>query len=231
MGEKKKAESLYWVLLKMNIIPIFLLALIITSFSANSFAKAMNYEVRQGLMDLTATILTLYDELYPGDYSMTEQDGAIYLFKGKHQINGDFSIIDKIKENTGTDITLFYQDIRVITTLYDETGERIVGTRVNAVVKRDVLEGKTAMFYPSVSINEKNYFAYYTPLMNADGACVGMIFAAKPTDSVNSNVRAAVMPIIFLAAAAMLAAGYFTIRFSNKLIRLNFSWKRWQREI
>lgn len=218
MSTKKEARSLYWKLLQINIIPIFLLVLIITCFSAKSFADALNHEVKSGLVDLSATVMTLYEQLYPGDYTVHEQDGALYLFKGEHQINGDFAIIDSIKEKTGVDITFFYQDTRVITTIKDKDDNRIVGTKVNAVVQRDVLEQKEACFYSSVSINEEYYFAHYSPILYENGECMGMLFVAKPTDTVKKSVWDVIAPIIFISIAAMLLAGIFTYRFSDKLI-------------
>ena len=218
MKKIKNEKSLYWKILGMNVLPIFLLAAVITSFSAHSFANALNKEVKRGLMDLSTTIMTLYDNLYPGDYTVTEQDGAIYMLKGEHQINGDFAIIDSIKEKTGVEITFFYQDTRVITTLYQDE-KRMVGTKVNAVVVKDVLKGQTESFYPSVAIGDQNYFAYYAPIINADGSCIGMIFVAKPSQEVYRSKMASIMPIIFLGLAAMVIAGIFSIRFSSRLIR------------
>ncbi len=217
MKKIKNRKSLYWKMLRVNVIPIFLLAIVITSFSAHSFSNALNQEVKKGLMDISATILTLYDHLYPGDYSVTEQDGAIYMFKGEHQLNGDFSIIDNIKEETGVDITLFYNDVRVITTLY-QNDARTIGTKVNAVVTKDVLNTKKTAFYSSVEIEEKQHFAYYAPIINSDGSCIGMLSVAKPTAEVVSSRRASVLPIILLGVAGMIAAGVFSVKFSGNLI-------------
>lgn len=218
MSTKKETRSLHWKLLQINIIPIFLLVLVITGFSAKSFADALNHEVKSGLADLSTTIITLYEQLYPGDYTVHEQDGALYLFKGEHQINGNFAIIDSIKEKTGVDITFFYQDTRVITTIKDKDNNRIVGSKVNAVVQRDVLEQKEARFYSSVSINGEYYFAHYSPILYENGECMGMLFVAKPTDTVKKSVWDVITPIIFISIAAMLLAGIFTFRFSDRLI-------------
>lgn len=218
MKRAKAQKSLYIKLLQMTLIPIFLLTLVITSFSVKSFAAALNEEVKRGLMDLSSTIMTLYDKLYPGDYQIVIQDDMIYMFKGEHQINGDYSIIDTIKENTGADITFFYQDTRVITTLYDKNGERLVGTKVNAVVVNDVLEQGRDAFYPSVSIDGQNYFAYYAPFVNEDGTCIGMLFVAKSVKTVGGNLRKTIAPIIILGVAAMIIAALFTIRFSGNLM-------------
>lgn len=211
-------KSLYGKMLGMTVLPLFLLAIVITFFSARSFVDVINKEVRKGLMDLSSTILTLYDHSYPGDYSVVMQNGAIYMLKGEHQINGHFTVIDTIKEKTGADITIFYQDVRVITTLYDDNGERLIGTKVNAVVTRDVLETGEAAFYPSVEIDDKKYFAYYAPIINSDGSVIGMLFVAKPTREVHQMVSRAVMPIIIIGVLAMLIAALVTMKFTKELI-------------
>ncbi len=218
MKEIKNRKSLYWKMLRMNVVPIFLLAIVITSFSAHSFSKSLNEEVKKGLMDISATILTVYDHLYPGDYTVAEQDGAIYMLKGEHQLNGDFSIIDSIKEETGVDITFFYHDVRVITTLYQD-GHRIVGTGVNAVVTKDVLEAKKPAFYSEVEIEKVQHFAYYAPIINSDGSCIGMLSVAKPTAEVAVSKMTSILPIVFLGLAAMIIAGIFSLRFSGNLIQ------------
>lgn len=218
MNKGTGKKSLYGKLLSMTLLPLFLLALIITFFSARSFVDTINKEVKKGLMDLSATILTLYDHSYPGDYSVAMQDGELYMIKGEHQLNGHFTVIDTIKEKTGADITIFYQDIRVITTLHDDNGERLIGTKVNAVVTKDVLETGEAAFYPSVDIDNKQYFAYYAPIINSDGTVIGMLFVAKPTQEVHRTVMKAVTPIVLLGIAAMLIAAFVTMKFTKELI-------------
>ncbi len=218
MKEIKNRKSLYWKMLRMNVIPIFLLAIVITSFSAHSFSKALNEEVKKGLIDISATILTAYDHLYQGDYTAVKQDGAIYMLKGEHQLNGDFALIDSIKKEAGVDITFFYHDVRVITTLYQD-GQRIIGTSVNAVVTKDVLEEKKAAFYSKVEIENVPHFAYYAPIVNADGSCIGMLSIAKPANEVEASKMASILPIIFWGLAAMVIAGICSFRFSGNLIQ------------
>lgn len=120
MKEGKRRKSLYGKLLGMTVLPLFALAFVITLFSAHSLVETINKEVKKGLMDLSTTILTFYDYSYPGDYSAVMQNGALYLLKGEQQLNGNFTMIDAVKEQTGVDVTVFYQDIRVITTLFDD---------------------------------------------------------------------------------------------------------------
>ena len=215
---KRKRNSLYYVLLRTNILSVFILALVITIFSANRFADSMHEEVKTGLVHLSETIVTLYNQVYPGDFSTVQQADGLYLLKGGEQLNGNFAIIDEIKDKTGVDITIAYQDTRVITTLFNTSGERLVGTRVGAAVKRTVYERGTPMFYPKMKIEGVDYFAYYAPLKNSDGTTIGMIFVAKPSKHVKGLVRNAVLPIFAIGIIAMVIVGCFTIYISNELI-------------
>lgn len=217
MEQDKAKKKLYHQLLKITLLPIFLLTAVIITISIRSYVNAMNGEVRQGLMNQSATIITMYDKLYPGDYTEFEGEDGLYLLKGDHLINGDFSIIDTLKEKTGVDITVFYQDVRVITTVRGDDGERIIGTKVSAVVVKDVLEGGRAAFYPSVAIGDKDYFAYYSPLVNENGTCIGMLFVAKPVETVKNELFHVILPIVILGIIAVVIAALLTIRYAGEL--------------
>ena len=88
MEKKFKSNSIFWSLLKMNILPIVILAPVITSFSATRFANSINQEVKNGLVDLCNTITTIYDSFYEGEYQVVEQGGAIYMLNGWEMSKG-----------------------------------------------------------------------------------------------------------------------------------------------
>lgn len=214
----RRIRSFKWVLLRISVIPILVLTLVIALLSAKSFANSMNQEVKHGLQDISSTMMTMYDAMYEGNYSIDEQDGAIYFYKGDHLLNGNYELIDSIKEKTGVDITFFCGDTRVITTLCSNDNKRLIGTKASVIVVRDVLENYQSAFYPSVDINGMNFFAYYTPLLNSDGTCIGMIFAGKPSEEVDHLVNQSITPILLIALFSMLLTGVFTIQYSGQLI-------------
>lgn len=218
MEKELKGDGLSWILLRMNIIPIIILTLVITAFSAISFANSMNEEAKNGLVNLCKTVKTMYDTIYGGAYRAEEQDGAVYLLKGEHQLNGDFTFIDSIKEKTNVDVTFFYQDTRVITTIRDEDGNRVIGTRANPAVAKEVLEGDREAFYSSTEIEGERYFSYYAPLHAEDGTCIGMIFLGKPAAEVDKLVRKSINPTVFFGLITMLFVCFFSIRFSKQLV-------------
>ncbi len=190
MKNKLKGSGFFRALLKMNMLPLILLTLVITTFSAGRFAASLNVETKNGLVDLCHTVAAWYDTVYEGDYHAVEKDGVVNFLKGEHLLNDDFAIIDSIQEKTGVDITVFYQDIRVITTIRTDQGERAIGTRANATVVGDVLKDGQPHFYTSTMVEGIRYFSYYEPLYAADGTCIGMLFLGKPSAEVEGLVCA-----------------------------------------
>lgn len=219
MGKTSGGKRLYASLLKITLLPILLLTLVITSFSIKSFMTVMSSEVKVSLQDVSASIMTMYDMLYPGDYEAVMQGGEIYFLKGDHQINGDFELIDAIKEQTDMDVSILYQDVRVVTTITGDDGNRMIGTKVNAVVANDVLLTGESAFYESVRIGSENYFAYYAPLLNSDGTCMGMLFVAKPVSMVRNSTMQAVLPIVGIGFLALIFAMIVTIHYAGGLNR------------
>ena len=179
MKAKLKENGFFRVLLKMNMLPVIILTLIITTFSAARFATSMSVEVKDGLVNMCQTVITLYDTAYQGDYHVEDQDGTVYMMKGEQVLNGDYTIVDSIKEKTGIDITIFCRDTRVITTIRTGDYVRAIGTKANDTVIDDVLKGGHPQFYTSTIVEGVQYFSYYEPLYASDGTCIGMIFLGK----------------------------------------------------
>lgn len=218
MKTKLKGSGFSRALLKMNMPPLILLTLVITAFSTVRLAHSMNVETQTGLVNLCHAIATLYDTVYEGSYHAVDRDGSVYMMKGEHLLNGDFSIIDSIKEKTGVDVTIFYQDTRIITTIQSDEGVRAVGTKVDDTVIEDVLKGGQPHFYSGVMVEGVRYFSYYEPLYASDGTCIGMIFLGKPSKEVESMVYGSIRPIIIFCIITMLIVCLITVRFSNKLV-------------
>lgn len=218
MRNRLEGSGFFRALLKMNMLPLILLTLVITTFSAIRFAASLNVETKNGLVDLYHTVAVWYDTVYEGDYHGMEKNGVMYLLKGDHPLNDDFAIIDSIMETTGVDITIFYQDTRVLTTIRTDQGERATGTRANATVVEDVLKSGQPHFYTSTMVEGVRYFSYYEPLYDAEGTCIGMIFLGKPSAEVEGLIRNSLIPIIVFGIITMLIACLVTIRFSGGLV-------------
>ena len=218
MKTKFRTSYFYWTLLKLNLLPLILLTLVITAFSATRFADSMNAEAKNGLVNLCHTVNILFDSVYEGDYHIIREGDDVHLMKGTHRLNGNFAIVDHIKEQTGVDITIFCQDTRILTTVQTDGEVRASGTKANSRVVEDVIRGGHPQFYSSMLVEGVRYFSYYEPLYAADGTCVGMIFCGKPSKEVERLVFISIIPIIVFGIVTMLVVFFITLRFSDRLV-------------
>ena len=219
VGMKNKLKgSLNVDMLLMTLIPLLGLGIVLTIFSAATFKRVISSEVESGLKNLANSVVNTYDIIYPGDYEMTA-DAPLGLLKGDTLISGNYTIIDKVKEDTGVDITIYFQDTRILTTLTDLDGNRIVGTVASTVIFRDVFQKKSECFYDNAYMIDENYYAYYSPLYNQDGTCIGMIFAGKPAADVKKLIWRATAPTIIIALFAMLLTGFICTKYIRKIVR------------
>ncbi len=223
MKAKNKGKISY-ALQTITILPLLLFGLIILGVGTHLFTKSMNSEVEIELNNVSSNLVTMFDALYPGDYRL-ESGTALHLYKGEHDLAADYDLIDCIKEDTGMEITLFYQDTRVLTTITDENGQRIIGSAAPSEVTKEVLENGNPKFYKKTLIHGSNYFSYYIPLRNQDGTVMGMLFVGKPTAEVDAFVRRSLYPLllvdIVLVILVSLLTFFYTKRFAAVLLQIH----------
>ena len=223
MSNGRKGKIAY-ALQAINIIPLFFFAIVILWLGNYIFTKAMYDEVETELSNISSNLVTMFDALYPGDYSLVG-DGTYQLYKGETNLTGNHALLDQIKADTGMDITLFYQSTRILTTLTDQQDMRLVGTGAPDVVIRTVLETGEAHFYNKAMIYNTGYFSYYAPLRNTDGTVTGMLFVGKPTAAVDASVQASVFPLmiadIILLVLMFIITSLYTKHTVSDLLQLH----------
>lgn len=222
--EKTKRGKLYYSFPTMSMLPLLFYSVIVIIFSSITFTRSMQEQVFTELQNVANLASTLIDTAYPGDYSLTG-DVALSLYKGESNITGDYDLIDTIKERTGVDVTLFYQDTRILTTIKYWDGQRIIGTRAPELVLEEVLEQGQARFYNKTIINGSTYFAYYTPLYNTGGKITGILFVGKPADQVNEQVKRAMVPIFIVGLLALLFSCLFSVRYARTFMKALYALK------
>ena len=223
MGKEKKSffNSISWQFIKIAYLPLIVLTIIVIIAGSTLVINSLNKEAEDGMVDLCDAFKLSLDQLYPGDYNVAmSSNNEVYLFKGEHQINGEFAYIDSIKEKTDCDISICYMNYAVITTLTDYNGERLVGKGDNSIVVEDVIDKGESKFYNDVLVGKKSYHAYYEPLKDKDGKVLGMICIAKPTDSIRRLANQAVYPIIIIGLLCMILATVFTYKYSKNFIEV-----------
>ena len=199
--------------------PLLCTILILSLISVKTVKNGMQNEVMNGLSDMAHGVQAAYNLVDPGDYSIKDNK----LYKGVSNLSDNIDMLDNFTKNSDTEVTVFYQDTRYLTTLTDsKSGDRLVGTTASKEVCDRVLTGHKSYQSTNVSIDGNPYFGYYIPLTNpSTDEVVGMIFAGKPQaetlDFINQKIRTIVLISIGLLLIATLLALYFARKLSGAI--------------
>lgn len=214
--------KIYYSMQAISILPLLIFGLIIIFSSTYFFSRSMYKEVATELETAAKLCNSLLDSTYSGNYQLVETTvntkTAYSLYKGSTDITTDYALVDNIKQKTNMDVTIFYMDTRILTTITNWDGQRIVGTGAPEKIISEVLNAGVSQFYDKVIINHTTYFAYYMPLTNSDGTITGMLFVGKPTEAVNNMITASVMPIIIIGIISLAITGLFSFRYAKRIV-------------
>lgn len=214
MEKTTKRKSLMGTFNYIIILPVFFIGIVMAGISYILIKKNVYYEIRSGMENEAYTLANTYDVMYPGYYELVKAGNLMALKKGEHYLTNDF--IDNIKEDTGLEITIFYNDIRMITTLYSNN-KRITGSKMNSAIKKDVLENGYSKFYDDVRIEEERFFAYYLPVHNGSENIIGAICILKPANQIHSKFAKQVIPLIAMIIAGVVIITYLNYLYFGKL--------------
>lgn len=199
----------------MGGIPLLIGMLVLLIISLTTLEKSLETESEGGLAKTAAMLESILENAYSGEFTVTE---AGVLQKGRLDMTFLLNSLDKVKAEQNVELTVFYGDTRIMTTLKDESGNRVVGTKASEKVSNRVLKGET-YFDTNLQINGNNYYAYYTPLNNPDGSVCGMVFAGAPSASVEGMIQSNLSTIVIVAVVIFIIALAVIIFFANGMAR------------
>lgn len=188
-------------LLLLVIIPILLVSVILTIFNIVKMNKLGNDGAENELTSFCEGTLERYEALNDKVFTYTKD----VLKKGDVEISNNYEVIDRLKEETGIDTTVFYGDTRVSTTLLKEDGERNIGTKADEKVVDTVINNDEIYYDSDIVVNGVDYCAVYVPLHQSGSEdVIGMIFAGKPKVDVQDAIRAAAWQSILIAGGILI---------------------------
>lgn len=195
----------------MTIGPAVLLGLLSIFFMLTTVRSSMMEEIEEGLKGTAAATLAAYDQ-NTGDY-MESSNGDIW--KGSYNISRSESLVDRIRDNTGMDVTFFYGDRRIMTSAVDSNGDRILNSPAGDRIVEKVLQNGEEYFSSAVSLDGVMNYGYFMPVYQngSDDEIIGMVFVG--TDKENKD--AVVNGIIFGIGAAVCVAMILCIGVGLKL--------------
>lgn len=216
-GKKGFSLKLQGKFLSMAIFPLVFMAIAVSILSFIQVENVVRTEVVKGLKATATSVRDSMDTMSKGEYKV-DQNGDLY--KGYVNISDKLNMVDNIKESSGIEVTVFYQDTRYLTSVIKDDGERAVGTQASDEVIEHVLKGKEIYETDSAEVLGERFYACYMPLYPSVGdEPVGMIFAGVSADNVQQEILTVVMAIIGIATVCIIACGILIVIVVRRILQ------------
>ena len=170
-------------------------------------SQVVTESIENGLRGSAVSVRDTLSYVGDGEFGLKKDK----LSKGEFNVSDAVEIADDIKKAADTDITVFYGDTRYMTSVLDEQGNRVVGTKAGDQVIEKVLKNREELFSTNVDVVGHPYFGYYLPLYETGTTnIVGMVFAGMPQADAKAQITkiisliAGVFGILFLLCAVVM---------------------------
>lgn len=161
----------------------------------------MMNEIEDALKGTAAATLAAYDQ-NTGDY-LESTNGDIW--KGSYNISRSESLVDRIKDNTGMDVTFFYGDRRIMTSALDSNGDRILNSPAGDKIVEKVLQNGEEYFSSSASLDGVMNYGYFMPVyQNGSTEIIGMVFVGTNKEEKDAVVNGMIFGIGAAVAVTMI---------------------------
>lgn len=203
-------------LLMLCILPMILVCVVTVLISASSLRSGIETEIQNSLKIVATTLEETYSTLYEGDYHKAK-DGAVY--KGEKKISGNNKLFKSIEEKTGFKSTMFWEDMRLLTTVKNEKGAAATGTKLDKELCEQVEGGEgQEVFIKGTEIFGTDFYVFYQPLKNEDGTIIGAIEVMIETDSVNATINGQIVKFVIVSIVLMIAAAAIILVMSRRMV-------------
>lgn len=191
--------------LKYKILCVALLPILVVCIAVmvinNTVIKNTLLDKTKNELKATAEALSAAYNQNSGEYFQND-DGEIW--KGTYNVSLSQKLVTEMSEKTGSSLTFFYGDKRLVTSLKDKKGDYILGSKAGDYLKKNVLEGGKDVFTSRVSVEGTMYYGYYIPVkQNNSDDIIGMIFAGMPVREVDKTINL-VSGLLFLILGIVL---------------------------
>lgn len=204
-------------ILAITIGPVLILGIITILFTVTMVKNSMMDEIKDALKGTAAATLAAYDQ-NTGDYLETSNGD---IWKGSYNISKSENLVDRIKDNTGMDVTFFYGDKRIMTSATDENGNRILKSKAGDVIVEKVLNGGEEYFSEAVSIEGTLNYGYFMPVYQngSDTDIVGMVFVGTNKQDKDAVVMRLLGSIVAAVVAIMLVCLLVSTKLASTISR------------
>ena len=187
--------KLQYKMLILAIIPVLVMGIVAILISNTVVKNKLQDNAKQKLKATSNAVLAAYDQ-NAGDYFVNATGD---VWKGAYNVSLSTPFIDDIAAKTGIEVTFFYNDTRLVTSLKDADGKRILGSTAGDFLVKNVLQDGNEVFTNRVLVDGTFYFGYYVPVhQNNSDEIIGMVFAGMPVKEIYASLN--LITMIFTVA-------------------------------
>ena len=206
-------------MLTLCCIPMVLLTVISLVLGLAQFKDGMYKETKSSLYSSAIAALNLYQSQGYGDYAL-KSDGDVW--RGMNfDVSSETSVVDGLKEKNGVDITFFYQDTAVMTSVKNDKDQRWIGMKAGDNIKNYTLQKGAELWYKNIEIDGKMCHAYIIPItQSSDGSIIGAMMASQSADGLNSMVQRYILISVVVSCVILVAVILFIFVYIGSLTRV-----------
>lgn len=214
--KEKKGLRLALKLSLTVIVPIILITVVGIVLSAVKQGDLSESLVEREISGIARSVRQTYEELEQGSEFVMDGDT---LSKGSQKLSGDYELIDKLKKEQDVELSLFYGDVRILTTLTDDTGKREINTKLSSQVYEKLQKGED-YFASDIELFGKPYSGYYVPLYQPGTKdIVGSIFCGRSQTQVNDGLRGTVLSMAGVMIGIFAIAFIFVLVMVRRIVK------------
>lgn len=204
--------KLKYKILFVALLPILAVCIAVIIINNTVIKNALLSKTKNELQATAEALHTAYNQ-NSGEYFRNDS-GEIW--KGTYNVSLSQKLVVEMSEKTGSSLTFFYGDERIVTSLKDKKGDYILGSKAGDYVKKNVLQKGNDVFSSRVSVEGTMYYGYYIPVkQNNSDDVIGMIFAGMPVKTVDKIINL-VSGLLFFVLGIVLILTIFVCFIASK---------------
>ena len=204
-------------ILALSLVPIITLGILAFLAAADRIANGIYDEAYVGMRATALAVRDIFEEGNTGPYHMDENGN---LWKGDTlNISQATNITDHIKENTGMEVTVFWGNTRILTSIADSQGQRQINTQASPEIIEHVLRNGETYQNRNVEILGNKYIVCYIPIyQEGSDEIIGMVFLGTLQKNVSMIINKIRGQFLLMILCICLFATVFAFVTINRIV-------------
>lgn len=201
--KKKKGLGISSKLIIMSLLPAVILGILLSTIGALVVRSSVNNEVINNLESVADS----------ASFVALDEDLAYLTDSNSQAILQEYC--EYVKRNTDLELTVFLGDTRYATSILDDNGKPLIGTKASEAIINTVINNGTETHDDDIVINGHEYYGYYVPLKDANSNVIGMAFSGQRASYISDIVFDTTLPFVIVSLVLILVAAVISIIISR----------------